>query len=74
MNLRMVCGMFVFYSLCVYVTNTLLMSSATAIVQSSGLLWWKPVAMVLFMLCSSCKVVVLKPCYVHIVQNVGYSL
>ena len=29
------------------------MSSATAIVRSGGLFWLKPVAMVLFMLCSA---------------------
>ena len=35
------------------VLNALLMSSATVIVRSGGLLWLKPVAMVLFMLCSA---------------------
>ena len=35
------------------VSNALLMSSATVIVHSSGLFWLKPVAMVLFMLCSA---------------------
>ena len=34
------------------VSNALLMSSATVIVRSGGLCWLKPVAMVLFMLCS----------------------
>ena len=34
------------------VSNALLMSSATVIVRSGGLLWLNPVAMVLFMLCS----------------------
>ena len=34
------------------VSNVLLMSSATVIVRSVGLFWLKPVAMVLFMLCS----------------------
>ena len=35
------------------VSNALLMSSATIIVRSCGLFWLKPVAMVLFMLCSA---------------------
>ena len=57
MNLRMVCGIFVWCSLCVSVCifnvyNALLMSSATVIVRSGGLFWLKPVAMVL-MLCSA---------------------
>ena len=56
MNLIMVCGMFVWGSLCVNVcmltvSNALLMSSATVIVRSGGLFGLKPVAMVLFMLC-----------------------
>ena len=34
------------------VLNVLLISSATVIVCSGGWLWLKPVAMVLFMLCS----------------------
>ena len=34
------------------VSNYLLISSATVIVRSGGLFWLKPVAMVLFMLCS----------------------
>ena len=34
-----------------HVSNALLMSSATVIVRPGGLLWLKPVAMVLFMLC-----------------------
>ena len=33
------------------VSNALLKSSATVIVRSGGLFWWKTVAMVLFMLC-----------------------
>ena len=33
------------------VSNALLMSSATVIVRSGRLIWLKPVAMVLFMLC-----------------------
>ena len=53
LNLRMVCGMFVWCSLCVSVcmltvSNILQMSSATAIVCSCGLFWINPVAMVLF--------------------------
>ena len=35
------------------VSNALLMSSATLIVRSGDLFWLKPVAMVLFMLCST---------------------
>ena len=35
------------------VSNALLMSRATVIVRSGGLFWLKPVAMVLFMLCSA---------------------
>ena len=34
------------------VENTLLMSSVTVIVRAGDLFWLKPVAMVLFMLCS----------------------
>ena len=46
------------------VSNALLMSSATVIVRSGGLFWLKPVAMVLFMLCSAMLVewLLLKPC------------
>ena len=46
------------------VSNVLLMSSATVIVRSCGLFWLKPVAMVLFMLCSAVIVewLLLKPC------------
>ena len=45
----------------------LLMSSATVIVRSGGLFWLKPVAMVLFMLCSALLVewLLLKPCCVE---------
>ena len=45
------------------VLNALLMSSATVIVRSGGLFWLKPVAMVLFMLCSAVLVawLLLKP-------------
>ena len=55
MYLIMVCGMFVWCSLCVSVcmltvSNDLLLSSATVIVLSSGLFWLKPVAMV-FLCC-----------------------
>ena len=58
MNLRMVCGMFVWCSLCVsecvfIVSDDLLMYSATAILRSSRLFWLNPVAMGLFMLCSA---------------------
>ena len=49
------------------VSNALLMSSATVIVRSGGLFWLKPVAMVLFMLCSAVLVelLLLKPCCVE---------
>ena len=48
------------------VSNALLMSSATVIVHSGGLFWLKPVAMVLFMLCSAVLVewLLLKSCCV----------
>ena len=42
------------------VSNALLMYSATVIVRSGGLFWLNPVAMVLFMLCSACRVVALE--------------
>ena len=68
-NNNMVCGMFVWCSLCVSmltVSNALFMPSATVIVHSCGLFWLKPVAMVLFMLCSAVLVesLLLKPCCV----------
>ena len=49
------------------VTNALLMSSATVIVRSSSLFWLKPVAMMLFILCSAVLVewLLLKPCCVE---------
>ena len=49
------------------VSNTLLMSSATVIVRSGDLCWLKPVAIVLFMLCSVVLVewLLLKPCCVE---------
>ena len=49
------------------VSNALLMSSATVIVRSGGLFWLKPVAMVLFMLCSAVPIewLLLKPCCVE---------
>ena len=72
MNIIMVCGMFVWCSLYVNVcmltvSNALLMSSATVIVRSGGLFWLKPVAMVLFMLCSAVLVErwLVKPCCVE---------
>ena len=48
-------------------SNALLMSSATVIVRSGGLFWLKPVAMVLFMLCSAALAewLLLKLCYVE---------
>ena len=50
MYLTIVCGMFVWCSICVSVriltvSNALLMSSATVIVRSGGLPWLNPVAM-----------------------------
>ena len=50
------------------VSNALLMSRATVIVCSGGLFWLKPVAMVLFMLCSAVLVewLLLKSCFVEI--------
>ena len=73
MNLIMVCGMFVWCSLCVSVciltvSIALLMSRATVIVRSGSLFWLKPVSMVLFMLCSAVFVewLPLKPCCVEI--------
>ena len=70
MNLIMVCGMFVWCAnVCMLtVSNALLMSSATVIVRSDGLLWLKPVVMMLFiMLCSAVLVewLLLKPCCVE---------
>ena len=72
MYLIMVCGMFVWCSLCVSVcmlteSNALLMSSGTVILRSGGLFWLKPVAIVLFMLCSAVLVewLLLKPCCVE---------
>ena len=46
------------------VSNALFMYSTTVIVRSGGLFWLKPVAMVLFMLCSAVLVEwwPLKPC------------
>ena len=43
------------------------MSSATVIVRSGGLFWLKPVAMVLFVLCTAVLVewLLLKPCCVE---------
>ena len=48
-------------------SNALHMSSATVIVRSGGLFWLKPVAMVLFMLCSAVFVqwLLLKLCCVE---------
>ena len=52
------------------VSNVLLVSSATVIVRSGALFWLKPVAMVLFMLCSAVLVewLLLKPCCVEICE------
>ena len=49
------------------VSNALRMSSATVIVRSGGLFWLKPVAIVLFMVCSAVLVewLLLKPCCVE---------
>ena len=48
-------------------SNALLMSSAMVIVSSGGLFWLKPLAMVLFMLCSAVLVewLLLIPCCVE---------
>ena len=58
MYLSMVCGMLVCVRLsinvCMFtVSNALLMYNATAIVRVGGMGWLKPVAIVLFMLCSA---------------------
>ena len=80
-----VCGMF-FCILCVSVciltvSNALPMSSATVIVQSGDLFLLKPVAMVLFMLCSAVLKdwLLLKPCCVEMLfvmygSSVFYSV
>ena len=49
-------------------SNALIMASATVIVRYGGLFWLKPVAMVLFMLCSAVLVewLLLKPYCVDI--------
>ena len=49
------------------VSNDFLMFSAIVIVRSCGLFWLKPVAIVLFMLCSAMFVewLLLKPCCVE---------
>ena len=67
----MVRGMFVWCSLCVSVcmftvSNAFLMSRATVIVRSGGLLGLKSVSMVLLILCSAVLVewLLLKPCCV----------
>ena len=67
MYLIIVCRMFVWCRLCLSVLNALLMSRATLNVRSGGLFWLKPVAMVLFMLCSTVLVewLLLKPCCVE---------
>ena len=69
MYLSMVCGMFVSLSIrvCMFtVSNALLMSNATAMVRVGGMVWLKPVATVLSMLCSAVFVecLVLNPCCV----------
>ena len=60
----------------VTVSNALLMSSATVIVRSGGLFWLKPVAVVLFMLCSAVLVewLILKPCCVELFVLYGSSV
>ena len=49
------------------VSNVLFISSATVIVRSGDLFWLKPVAMLLFMLCSAVLVewLLWKPCFVE---------
>ena len=52
MNLIMVCGMFVWYSLSVStltVLNALLISNATVIVRAGGAIWWNLFAAVISM-------------------------
>ena len=80
MNLIMVCGMFVWCSLCVSVcmftvSNYFLVSTATVIVRSGGLFWLNPVAMVLFMLSSTVLVewLLLKPCCVEMYGSSVFS-
>ena len=65
MYLKLVCGMFVWCMLTV--SNALLMPSATVILRSGGLFWLKPVAMVVFLLCSAVLVewLLLKQCCVE---------
>ena len=70
--LNVVCGMFIWCSLCVSmcmltVSNVLLMFIVTVIVCSGVYFWLKPVAMVLFMLCSAVLVewLLLNPCCVE---------
>ena len=74
----MVCGMLVCVSLTVNVcmftlSNTLLMSNATAIVRVGGMGWLKPVATVLLMLCSAVFVEcwVMNPCCVVMIGMLG---
>ena len=57
------------------VSNALLMSSASVIMRSGGLFWLKPVAMVLFMLCSAVLVEwwLLKPCCVEMCGSSVFS-
>ena len=57
------------------VSNALLMSSFTVIVRSGSLFWLKPVAMVLFMLCSAVLVEwwLLKPCCVEMLFVMYWS-
>ena len=61
MNLVMVLGMLVCVSLSIsvcmlIVSNALLMSNATVMVCYGGSFWLKPVAIVLLMHCSICRV------------------
>ena len=60
-------SMYVVQSVLLYVvSNAFLMSSTTVIVRSGGLFWLKPVAMVLFVLCSGVLVewLLMKQCCV----------
>ena len=79
MNLIVVCGMFVWCSLCVNmcmltVSNALLMSSATVIVRSGGLFWLRPVSMVLLVCCVELvEGLLLKPCCLEMCRMVFVS-
>ena len=69
------CSLYV--SVCMLtVSNALLMSCANVIMRSGGLFWLKPVAMVMFMLCSAVLVewLLLKPCCLEMCGMYGCSV